>query len=591
MCGVSLMVGTRRSTASPGARGATGRAPLRPRRLALGAVLLATLVLAVITPQLLGIERLAEATRADVIPEMVVAQKRAIWTESLRSAADLVVYAPDPEVRRDALTKAEQLASELLRNRDLERRAALSQGLAAIRTAAEATEEGARLEREIETLLAEAGDAIGNMRTSLGAITDDAAGTLARLLDPVPDQEHDQRARRQNLEHVLAVSAASQDLLAHAERGRGLLTTVGSMESGDALRETSERFRAVGQHLRSRVSTLRGSVGYQHLAETVDRFAGLAAVFDRQQTVLEVREQALEASREAKLRLAALRESLAADAADTAEGTVASIAEGSRGIKNMALVAVGAGALVVAGAGAYARQRARVLQDVPPAASGPSDEERARREHLARIAELTRNYQQAQGNLDYWRDFLAPKLYRTVAAVLRGSPTEDEQPDMEAPFAAVAEVRAPVDDAPPALPDPLPELIDGIGDELWSVAARASDAGLRAVADCMAAAARTASKADEQTTPGSVPALPPEVDLESPLLSLQATVEAIERVVAQIGLCLSAINALAVASSASDPPAETTAPEPQCAGDRLQDLFEELVVARERLGTKARELG
>lgn len=307
-----------------------------------------------------------------------------------------------------------------------------------------------------------------------------------------------------------------------------------------------------------------------------------------QEAALEAHDQTLRPSHETKLQLAALRENPVADAAETAGSRIAAIGEQSRPGRNTALVALGAGVLLIAGVGLYARQRARTPKQTPGAASGPSSEERARQERLARAADLTRRYHQAQRNLDYWRDFLAPKLHRTVAAVLCGAPPDDEQPDVEAPLAAVAEVRAPVDE-PPALPDPLPELIDGIASELWSVAGRATDAGLEAVADCMAAAAANGASTEDCET-ASVRALDPP-DREAPLLSLQAAAEATEQVVVRIGLCLSAINALAVASSTSGSAAETATPEPQAVADRLQDLFEELVIARERLGTKARELG
>jgi hypothetical protein len=521
---------------------------------------MAALVLALAAPQLAGVEDLAETTRAEVIPRMVVQHKQAIWTESLRSAADLVVHTPDAAVRKGALVKAEQLARALLQGADDDRRAVLTQAIGGLRLAAAAADTTDRLDRESRAMLAAAEGSIGAIRTALTSIREDPAGA--------PLQRRGKTRRPQT---APPSAAEGQDLLGLLDEGRVLLASAASMEEWEELRAAAQRFGSIGQQLQAGLGGWHLGPDEAHLSGMLEGFIALKAVFEHRQGVLAAQDQALAADRLSKMQFAQLRETLAADAAGAAEASVATIADHVRGIRNVALATLGAGVAVAAGITLYGQRAA----PVPPR---PAGEEAAglqqgwREEHLARSAELARRYHKAQRNLDHWRDALPDKLEQTIAAVLTGPSPDHEDPELEVPFAAAAEVHAPTSGDAGSLPEPVPELIQGIRDQLFTLRGNAADLGMAAVCDCIAAV----SEEHAGSQPGE------DDEPKAALLRLEAVAGTVEQVVIQIGLCLGDINALAatVGGRASSP---GTPPRVEPIVHRLQGLFEDLVIAREHL--------
>jgi hypothetical protein len=521
---------------------------------------MAALVLAIVAPRLAGVEHLAETTRSQVIPKMVVQHKQAVWTESLRSSADLVVHTPDATVRKGALVKAEQLVSALLQGADDDRRTVLTQAIGGLRLAAAAADTADRLDRESRAMLAAAEGRIVEIRTALTSIDEDPAGALL---------QRPGGTRRPQTAPALA--ATSQDLLARLDEGRILLASAASMKEPEGLRAAAQRFGSIGEQLQAGLNGRHFGPDEVHLPGMLKDFIALKAIFEHRQGILAAQDQALVAGRLTKMQLAHLREALAANAAGAAEASIATIADHIRGIRNVALATLGAGVAVATGITLYGQGAA----PVPPR---PASEEAARpqqgwrQEHLARSGELARRYHKAHRNLDHWRDTLSCKLGQTIAAVLTGCSPDHEDPELEAPFAAASEVQAPASGDAGALPDPVPELIQGIREQLLTLTGNAADLGMAALGDCIAAAS------------GEPAASPPDGDDEprAALLRLEAVARTVEQVVVQIGLCLGDINALAatIGGQASSPgtPARV---EPIV--HRLQGLFEDLVIAREHL--------
>ncbi|MGH6920211.1 MAG: hypothetical protein ACREJ0_21190, partial [Geminicoccaceae bacterium] len=178
-------------------------------------LLAATLAGAVILfgRDLMDVKAVATRMQLAVLPQVMVQHQRAIWIENLRSAAQVVVYAPLRQTRQDALAKAEQLAANVT---DLQTAngAVLTRAWTLIRRAAASADEAERNDAEIRQRLQEADSVISDMSANLGSIVEDSAGTLARLIREVLSTGDQDGLSRETLEEVLAINTTSQDLLA-----------------------------------------------------------------------------------------------------------------------------------------------------------------------------------------------------------------------------------------------------------------------------------------------------------------------------------------------------------------------------------------
>ena len=310
---------------------------------------------------LLDIKAVATRMQLAVLPQVMVQHRRAIWIENLRSAAQVVVYAPKPETRQDALSKAEQLAANVT---DLQTAngAVLTRAWTLIRRAAARADEAERIDAEIRERLHETDSLISDMSANLGSIVEDSAGTLARLIREALSAGDQDGLSKETLEEVLAINTTSQDLLASLDRGRILLTEARTMTDTAALDEAALHFRSIGRQLTLRVSTLRGNSDYEYLPARIEQFVNLMVIFKLRRQWLEAREEAITASMAAMLELGRLRETLHANAADTAEHSVAAIAGNLRRIERSAkggLVALALIGLFVAVSYRQTRQQVR----------------------------------------------------------------------------------------------------------------------------------------------------------------------------------------------------------------------------------------
>jgi hypothetical protein len=365
---------------------------------------------------LLDIKAVATRMQLAVLPQVMVQHRRAIWIENLRSAAQVVVYAPQPKTRQDALSKAEQLAANVT---DLQTAngAVLTRAWTLIRRAAARADEAERVDAEIRERLHEADSVISDTSANLGSIVEDSAGTLARLIREVLSAGDQDGLSRETLEEVLAINTTSQDLLASLDRGRILLTEARTMTDAAALDEAALHFRSIGRQLTLRVSTLRGNSDYEYLPARIEQFVNLVVIFKLRRQWLEAREEAITASMAAMLELGRLRETLHANAADTAEHSVAAIAGNLRRIERSAkggLVALALIGLFVAVSYRQTRQQAAV---------GSEDGAEHRADQVAR-AQLRATLGSLEAflvehaNLEHLRHNLPIKLKQTASGVL-----------------------------------------------------------------------------------------------------------------------------------------------------------------------------
>ncbi|HEX6141641.1 MAG TPA: hypothetical protein VFZ01_02910 [Geminicoccaceae bacterium] len=434
----------------------------------LGLVLAGAAVLAEIGLQLHDIGGLSRAMQQDALPAAIAQQKRAIWTEHLRSAADIVVFADEAE-RGNALAKAEQLADNLIRNVSPEKRQAVEHGLAALMLAAQASRRAAQLDREIKLKLAEANEVIGDMRANLASIVEDSSGTLARLLRDAVERTFPNRPLRGDLEEVLALNTTSQDLLASLDRGRILLADARSMEQEEEVQRAAARFEAIGHQLRARVETLRGNSDYEYLPDMIERFLALGPVFRHRQAALLAEAQALDWSGEAKRRLGVLRENLSADAASRAEAHLASIiAAARRAAFAFALLSL----LALLGAGAaLARARRGPLDDgLAQLPADPSPPGAASRTDLEKHAMTLRQMHVGLENLEHWRDHLPSRLRSTLRHLLARHADHDGLDPLPTTCAPepVGERRISEAHRFPPLPEDVEERLAKLFDLVWS---------------------------------------------------------------------------------------------------------------------------
>ena len=458
----------------------------RPRPTAVIAVL-AAIALAAVTSmvgrELVGIQSQAAEVQSKVLPRIMARQQRAIWTESLRSAASVVVYAPDQATRHQALAKAEQLAANVT-YADIASRAALDDAWASIRVAAGKTDEAQRIEQRVRAMLSEADHLIGDMSANLSSIVEDSGATLARAIKEATSVRHGSPWNRQTLEEVLAINVTSQELLASLDRGRIILSSALSLGPGRELTSAETHFVAIAAQLQARVNTLRGNSDYEYLPAMIERFARLDAVFGHQRTKLALQQEALSASASAKLRLGVVRENLAADAAGAAEASIASIAAGANRIK------LTAAAMVV---GLIMMVTVPLTRNWQTVVASGQDEGRAPLQDAASAASRgtvgatvasLESLIKAQGNLEHWRQTLVAKLSGAVGGALQQVAQRAESAPADQRSPAVQEATRdgdPADDA--ILPAEVGPCLTRIVGLIEDVAAQTSLAGLEASLD------------------------------------------------------------------------------------------------------------
>jgi hypothetical protein len=519
----------------------------RSRPTAVIAVL-AAIALAAVTSmvgrELVSIQSLAADVQSVVLPQITARQQRAIWIESLRSAASVVVYAPDRTTRHQALAKAEQLAANVT-HADVASRAALDDAWESIRLAARKADEAQRVDQQMRAMLSEADSMIGDMSANLSSIVDDSGATIARVIKEALTSSTNTPPSRQMLEEVLAINTTSHELLASLDRGRIILTSALSLESDEELTSAETHFVAIGSQLQARVNTLRGNSDYEYLPEMIERFRRLDALFSHQRTRLALEQEAIAASASAKLRLSVVRETLAADAAGAAEASVAKIATSASRIKLTAAAMVMI--LIVAVAVLLKRNwqagRAAAEAEAHASPQGPGLTHALSEGTLRATTISLENLIKAQGNLEHWRQTLTARLSGAVGSALhRLAEHPDEGVGMQPSGAADGETGTGDDDLaedpilPPELRPCLTRVVGLIGD----VAAHTSLIGLKASLDGVRQMAGESPPAERLAAQEEADAGPP-----TPTAALAAAARAADAVTERVGTTIGQINTIA----------------------------------------------
>jgi len=517
------------------------------RRGALTAVLVAcalVVVTALVGRELVSIQSLATHVQTTVLPRIMARQQRAIWTESLRSAASVVVYAPDHATRHQALAKAEQLAANVT-HADIASHDALEDAWASIQLAAANADEAEHVNTEIRAMLDEADSLISDMSANLSSIVEDSGKTLDRLIRQALEVYDRPRQPKQTLEEVLAINTTSHDLLASLDRGRIILTSALTLENDRALESAETHFVAIASQLKARVDTLRGNSDYEYLPEMIERFGRLDAVFGHQRRLLALKQDAMAASESAKLRLGVVRETLAADAAAAVEDSVANIAVSARRIKLTAAAMVVILIIVVAipTARSWQRNRSASGAEVPRPSEVAALPRPAPEVTIRATATSLETLIKAQGNLEHWRQTLIGKLNSAVNNALNrvdgqgGTGSDDGQGGGGGGSGGAGAQR---DTLPPDLSPCLMRVVGCIE----KVAAQTSLAGLKASLDGVRLIGGAVPDGEARTDAVAPGAHAP----RSPSDALVAAAARADAVTEKIGNTISEINAVTMPS-------------------------------------------
>jgi hypothetical protein len=518
---------------------------------------------------LMDVKAVATRMQLAVLPQVMVQHQRAIWIENLRSAAQVVVYAPQHQTRQDALSKAEQLAANVT---DLQTAngAVLTRAWTLIRRAAAGADEAERIDAEIRQRLHEADSVISDMSANLGSIVEDSAGTLARLIREVLSAGDQDGLSRETLEEVLAINTTSQDLLASLDRGRILLTEARTMTDAADLDQAARHFDGVGRQLTLRVGTLRGNSDYEYLPARIEQFVNLVVIFELRRQWLEAREEAITASMAAMLELGRLRETLHANAADTAEHSVAAITGNLRRIERSAkggLVALALIGLFVAVSYRQTRPTfGRAAVDTEDGAEHRADEV-ARAQLRATLGSLEA-FLAEHANLEHLRHNLPIKLKQTASGVLEhlaSAASRSLAVAEPAPAGPNGYPYCPCPPSPPAAPvagpespspeQPLPEQwsVPEVVELVKEIAAESSTAALLAMHESVCAIRRTGRKADSDGSGHGRPHRTARTgDLALALRALEAATDVAGSTTEQVNLALGEMNALARRANGGD---------------------------------------
>ena len=540
-----------------GARQAPPARPPRWSKAAVGgaAVLSVALAVFMIGRELADIDTLATEMQTAVLPQVIAQQRRAIWIENLRSAAQVVVYAPGRSTRQNALSKAEQLAANVI---DLERANGdvLTRAWTLIRRAAERTDEAERIDDEIRARLRQADSLIADMSANLGSIVEDSAGTLARLIREVLSAEDPGGLTRQTLEEVLSINTTSQDLLASLDQGRILLAAARSMNENREIERAAAHFHSMGQQLTLRVDTLRGNSDYEYLPAMIERFVGLAAIFRLRREWLDARNDAVAASHQATLQLGLLRETLNADAADSAERSIASITtnlahiDRSVGGALIALLLIG-----ILLAWHYRRAPAATVRaDAGPEHDRPPRSDEVARAQLRATLASLEAFVAERANLEHLCQSLPVKLQQTASGVLEHL----AQAEQRSFAGAAAELSGPSRYCRPCSPCrplapaggcqwPLPEdwSASEVVELVHEIAAVSTSAALHALHESVRAIQGTEHGDAADGGPGEAGPPTRSGDLALSLRSLELAADVAGSTTEQVNLALAEMNALA----------------------------------------------
>jgi hypothetical protein len=550
-------------------------------------VLSVALTVFMVCRELADIQILATEMQTAVLPQVTAQQRRAIWIENLRSAAQVVVYAPSRSTRQDALSKAEQLAANVT---ELERANddVLTRAWTLIRRAAERTDEAERIEGEIRARLREADSLIVDMSANLGSIVEDSAGTLARLIREALNAGDQGGLTRQTLEEVLSINTTSQDLLASLDQGRILLAAARSMTEDGEIDGAAAHFHSIGRQLTLRVDTLRGNSDYEYLPAMIERFVGLAVIFQLRRDWLNARNEAVAASHQATVQLGLLRETLNADAADSAERSMASI------ITNLASIdrSVGAALVVLLLIGLLVAWHYRCVPAVTERADAGVERDQAQRaDEVARaqvratLASLEA-FVTERANLEHLCRSLPVKLQQTASGVLEHIARAQQR----CLAGAAAEASPPSRYCRPCSPcrplapagsrqSPLPEdwSASGVIELVHEIAAASTTAALQALHESVRAIEGTerVEAPDGGAGHGRVQRPARSGDLALSLRSLELAADVAGSTTEQVNLALAEMNSLArrVEDAGEPPDAERVLAEINRKVDMLRDAL------------------
>ena len=287
---------------------------------------------------LADVGRVAENTRSNVIPRTVAQNERAMASEKLGHLAMQVLTADS--ARRDiALVESDEIVRSLKQQSTTREWSVIEEAHQSFQRTADFLGNADLIEAKMATQIARADSLIEDIESSLASIVDDSAYRVRELIEEVATIDGDDVPELYaDLEDNVGVNQEAAALLGKLRSGRNFLTMTRIYTDKDDIAEGLRGFTAVTMKLNEHLAVFPNTGDYEYLPDLLDEFASLSVMFELRNELLALRESATMEHHKTKAALGALSRTLSSGAAKEAIESVGLIADGTRTIRDVAIL-------------------------------------------------------------------------------------------------------------------------------------------------------------------------------------------------------------------------------------------------------------
>jgi methyl-accepting chemotaxis protein len=325
----------------------TQKNPKQRKRLSLSmvvggfSVLMLLMVLGVagtIGVWLAEVGRVAEDTRSNVIPRTVAQNERAIASEKLGHLAMQVLTA-DSARRKIALAESDDIVLSLKQQSTVSEWKVIEEARQSVQRTADFLGSADIIEAKMATQIAKADTLIEEIEGNLASIVEASSYRVKELIEEVATiQGGDVPELYADLEDNVSVNQEAAALVGRLRSGRNILTMARIHTDKAAIAEGLREFTAMTMKLNEHLAVFPQTGDYEYLPGLLDDFASLSVMFELRNNILALRESATMENHKTKAILGALSRTLSTGAATEAIESVGLIADGTRAIRDVAIV-------------------------------------------------------------------------------------------------------------------------------------------------------------------------------------------------------------------------------------------------------------
>ncbi len=287
---------------------------------------------------LADVGRVAENTRSNVIPRTVAQNERAMASEKLGHLAMQVLTADS--ARRDiALAESDEIVRSLKQQSTAREWSVIEEAHQSVQRTADFLGNADLIEAKMATQIARADSLIEDIESNLASIVEDSAYRVRELIEEVATIDGDDVPELYaDLEDNVSVNQEAAALLGKLRSGRNFLTMARIYNNKEAIAEGLRGFTAVTMKLNEHLAVFPQTGDYENLPDLLDEFASLSVMFELRNELLALTESATMENHKTKAILGALSRTLSSGAAKEAIESVGLIADGTRTIRDVAIV-------------------------------------------------------------------------------------------------------------------------------------------------------------------------------------------------------------------------------------------------------------